>query len=162
MCAQEPVRWKHLSSQASDLAAPGVGKQAAALVFDVDRDGTNDFVIAGWSTPSMVWFRRTGDNWQRYLVDDRSSHIEAGGNCFDIDGDGDLDILHGGSWKTNEVWWWENPHPEYQPNVAWPRHTIKDQGAKQHHDQIFGDFDADGDASGDLRSAAGRHADQHA
>jgi len=143
---RQPVRWTHLSSRDGDLPAPEVGRQAAAVVLDADKDGTSDFAIAGWGTPSMVWFRRTGNGWKRYLVDNRKSHIEAGGDVFDIDGDGDLDILQGGSWMTNEVWWWENPYPKYDPDVAWDRHTIKDSGAKQHHDQIFGDFDADGRA----------------
>jgi len=144
--AQEPVRWRHLSSFDGDLPAPAVGRQSAALVFDVDKDGTDDFLVAGWSTPSMVWFRRAGSSWRRYIVDDRRSHIEAGGDFFDIDGDGDLDVLQGGSWATNEVWWWENPYPDYDQRKPWERHTIKDSGEKQHHDQIFGDFDADGQA----------------
>ncbi len=144
--AQEPVRWTHLSSQRGEIPKPEVGRQSAALVFDVDKDGADDFVIAGWSTPSMVWFRRAGDSWRRYLVDDRESHIEAGGDFCDVDVDGDPDIVHGGSWATNEVWWWENPYPRFDPKVPWPRHTIKDSGQKQHHDQIFGDFDGDGRA----------------
>ncbi len=63
---------------------------------------------------------------------------------YDIDGDGDLDIVFGGDWRSNKVWWWENPYPNYDPNKPWNRYTIKDSGAKQHHDQIFGDFDGDG------------------
>lgn len=144
--AQEPVRWRHLSSQDGEIPAAEVGRQSAALVFDVDKDGADDFVIAGWSTPSMVWYRRAGTTWQRYLLDDRQSHIEAGGDSFDVDADGDLDVLHGGSWQTNEVWWWENPHPKFDRDTPWQRHTIKAEGQKQHHDQIFGDFDGDGRA----------------
>jgi hypothetical protein len=55
-----------------------------------------------------------------------------------------LDILQGGSWATNEVWWWENPYRNYDPDTLWNLHTIKDSGQKQHNDQIFGDFDGDG------------------
>lgn len=140
-----PVRWSHRSTAAGDIPPADVGRQAAAVVLDVDGDGADGFAIAGWSDEtSMVWFRRMGDGWKRYLLDDRQSHIEAGGACFDIDGDGDTDILQGGSWATNEVWWWENPAPDFDPDRPWKRHTIKDQGAKQHHDQIFGDFDGDG------------------
>jgi hypothetical protein len=139
--------WVHLSSRRGDLPSADVGRQAASLILDIDKDGVNDFVIAGWSgETSMVWFRRTAEGWERYLVDNRKSHIEAGGTYWDIDDDGDLDILQGGSWATNEVWWWENPHPNYDPDTPWNRHTIKDSGQKQHHDQIFGDFDGDGRA----------------
>jgi hypothetical protein len=92
----------------------------------------------------MVWYRSTRAGFVRYLIDDRQSHIEAGGASHDLDGDGDLDIVQGGSWKTNQVWWWENPYPDFHPARPWARHTIKDWGDKQHHDQIFGDFDGDG------------------
>ena len=142
----EKIKWRHLSSQDGDLPPADVGNQAASLVFDIDGDGANDFVIAGWGDTRMVWFRRTPDGWKRYLVDNQGSHIEAGGAYYDIDADGDLDILQGGSWATNEVWWWENPCPDYEHGTAWNRYTIKDWGRKQHHDQIFGDFDNDGRA----------------
>jgi len=127
-----------------DIPAPDVGRQAAAIVLHIDRDGAEDFVIAGWGDPSMVWFRHTSDGWKRYLVDNRKSHIEAGGTFWDIDGDGHLDILQGGSWAVNEAWWWQNPYPKFDPNKPWKRYTIKKSGPKQHHDQIFGDFDGDG------------------
>ena len=143
--SRSQVCWRQLSNHSEEFAPAGVGQQSAALVFDIDRDGRDDFVIAGWSREtSMVWFRSTADGPQRYLIDNRQSHIEAGGDAFDIDADGDLDIVQGGSWNTNQLWWWENPHPDHARNRPWLRHTIKDWGKKQHHDQIVGDFDADG------------------
>lgn len=139
------VCWRQLSNHRGELAPAGVGPQSSALVLDVDRDGRDDFVIAGWGQEaSMVWFRSTADGPRRYLVDNRQSHIEAGGAALDIDRDGDLDIVQGGSWKTNRLWWWENPHPDHAPDRPWERHIIKDWGANQHHDQITGDFDGDG------------------
>lgn len=141
------VKWHHISNMNNmSLPLANVGRQASAIVFDIDKDGSDDIVIAGWSDPSMVWLRRTEKGWARYLVDNRSSHIEAGGDFYDIDGDDDLDILQGGSWATNEVWWWENPYPKFVPDKPWKRYTIKDYGQKQHHDQIFDDFDGDGKA----------------
>ena len=140
------LEWLHYSSANGDFPAPGVGNQAALLVFDIDRDGKDEIVVAGWGDTSMVWYRHTGLQWERYLLDKRKSHIEAGGAVCDIDGDGDEDILQGGSWATNEIWWWENPYPDFDPEKQWNRHTIKDSGDKQHHDQIFGDFDGDGKA----------------
>lgn len=139
--------WIHLSSIEADIPKPDVGEQTSSLIFDIDKDGVNDFVIAGRSKEiSMVWFRRTRDGWERYLIDNRKSHIGAGGTYWDIDSDGDLDILQGGNWASNEVWWWENPYPNYKSDKPWNRYTIKDQGSKQYHDQIFGDFDGDGKA----------------
>jgi hypothetical protein len=142
--AAERVSWKHFSSANGDFAAPGVGNQSATLVFDIDKDGKDEIAIAGWGDTSMVWYKKDGDSWSKYLLDNTHSHIEAGGVYYDIDGDGDLDVLHGGSWNTNEMWWWENPYPKYDAAKAWQKYTIKDYGEKQHHDQAIGDFDGDG------------------
>ena len=144
--AGERLKWKHLSSATGDFLPPEVGFQAASLVLDIDKDGIDEIIIAGWGVTSMVWYKKKGNSWERYLLDNTSSHIEAGGTSSDIDGDGDIDILQGGSWKTNEMWWWENPWPDFDPKIPWQKYTIKDTGAKQHHDQIFGDFDGDGKA----------------
>jgi len=39
--------WKHLSSRSGDLPVPNGGKQqTACVVFDIDRDGAADIVIA--------------------------------------------------------------------------------------------------------------------
>jgi hypothetical protein len=137
------VEWKHLTSQLSQVPRPNVGRQSSALAADLDKNGSDDIVIAGWSSPSMVWLRKTEKGWDRYIIDDNDSHIEAGGDVYDIDGDGDLDILQGGSWATNEVWWWENPYPDFEMKKSWKRHTIKNEGDKQHHDQLFIDLDGD-------------------
>lgn len=141
------VKWEHFSSLYRDLPFAGVGSQVSALILDIDKDGKNDFVIAGWGKPSMVWFKRTENGWNKYLIDEGTEYIEAGGDFADIDGDGDLDIVQGGDWRTlKEVWWWENPYPDLDPQTPWNRYLVKnsDEGGKAHHDQIFGDFDGDG------------------
>lgn len=147
--AAEPdvVQWNHLSSLHRELPFANVGAQVSTLILDIDNDGTNDFVIAGWDKPSMVWFRRTDTGWTKYIIDKGTEYIEAGGAFADIDGDGDLDIVQGGDWRTlKQVWWWENPAPDFDPETPWNRYLVKnsDEGGKQHHDQIFGDFDGDG------------------
>ncbi len=143
---RERVMWKHYSSAYGDFPAPSVGEQVSLLVFDIDSDGTNEIVVAGWGDTSMVWYKNTGDSWEKYLMDRSNSHMAAGGAVYDIDGDGDLDVLQGGSWKSNVVWWWENPYPEYDPQKQWERYIIKNFGSAGHHDQIFGDYDGDGKA----------------
>ncbi len=142
-----PVEWRYLSSENTDIPPPDVGEQVATLIFDVDDDGSNDIVIAGWGKPSMIWFRSHSDGWDRYLIDAGVEYIEAGGAFADVDGDGDLDVVQGGDWRTlKEVWWWENPAPEFDPDRPWTRRLVKnsDRGGTGHHDQIFGDFDGDG------------------
>jgi hypothetical protein len=143
-----PIHWKRLSSRNGDLPPPGTStQQTAALILDADRDGANDFVIARRQrAPALVWYRRDQAGWTRSVIDPDYLTIEAGGAFYDIDGDGDLDLVFGGDWQSNKLWWWENPYPNYEPDVPWKRHEIKNSGANQHHDQLFGDFDGDGKA----------------
>ncbi|HZR21771.1 MAG TPA: VCBS repeat-containing protein [Verrucomicrobiae bacterium] len=135
-------QWKHLSSSTGDLPVPGPStEQTGALVVDLDKDGTNDFVLSFRKVaPALVWYRRAASGWDRYVLEPAFLTVEAGGAVYDIDGDGDPDIVFGGDWQSNEVWWWENPYPNFDPNLPWKRHVIKKSGATQHHDQVFADL----------------------
>lgn len=139
--------WTHLSSKNGDIPAPGPStQQTACLILDVDKDGMNDFIIGSRVTvPSVLWYQRSATGWMKYVVDNTFLPIEAGGAFHDIDGDGDLDIVFGADSQGNKVWWWENPYPHYLPTTTWTRREIKNSGFNKHHDQIFGDFDGDGD-----------------
>jgi hypothetical protein len=139
--AQE-LRWQHLSSATGDLPAPGRSmQQTGAIVADLASDGTNGFVLSFRQTaPALVWYRRTGRGWDRYVIESNFLTVEAGGVVCDVDGDGHPDIIFGGDWQSDEVWWWENPYPHFDPKVSWKRHLIKKGGATQHHDQAVGDF----------------------
>ncbi|MDZ7314836.1 MAG: VCBS repeat-containing protein [candidate division KSB1 bacterium] len=138
--------WKHLSTVNNDLEVPNAGnQQTATALFDVNKDGLNDFIIAERTeAPSVVLYLRTVDGWKRHIVDADPLHIEAGSAWTDIDGDGDIDVLFGGDYACNQVWWWENPYPHYDRAIPWQRHLIKNSGSPKHHDQLFGDFDGDG------------------
>ena len=121
-------QWTHLSTAKNDLPTPSTSKQqTASLILDIDKDNVNDFVIAAREGPgaSLVWFRRSNSGWQRYVIDSEVLGIEAGGTYHDIDRDGDLDIVMGGDYSSNKVWWWENPYPNFAPNADWVRREIK-------------------------------------
>lgn len=138
--------WIHRSTATGDIDPPTTGgnSQTASLVLDINRDGIDDFVITDRSTqPSVVWYESSDSGtWQRHVIDPDALDIEAGGDFADIDGDGDLDVMFGGDGSSNEIWWWENPFPDF--SFRWTRRYIKNSGANKHHDQMFGDFDGDG------------------
>lgn len=140
------ITWKHLSTKTGDLPLPNSGtEQTSATVFDIDRDGIDDFVITERTAePAVVWYRRSHSGWTRHIIEAGALHIEAGGTFMDVDGDGDLDFVAGGDYKSNGVWWWENPYPNYDPKAPWKRHTIKDTMGAKHHDLATGDFFGDG------------------
>jgi hypothetical protein len=137
--------WQHLTSKNGDIPDPGTEQQTSALILDVDNSGVNDIVIGSrHMAPSVSWFRREGDGWARYVIDDAVLPLEAGGAFYDITGNGALDIVIGEDAGGNKVYWWENPYPNYDPDVPWTRRVIKDSGGNKHHDQIFGDFTGNG------------------
>ena len=140
------LRWLHLSSRHGDLPVPTTSRQqTAAVVADLDKDGRNDFVLAFRERgPALVWYRRTKTGWDRYVIEKEFLPIEAGGAVCDIDGDGYPDLVFGGDWQSNKVWWWRNPGKNWKPDVPWERHTIKISGATQHHDQCIADFKGTG------------------
>lgn len=138
--------WKHLSTAKGDLPATnGSNQQTASLVVDVNKDGVNDIFITDRTiAPSVIGLIYSKNGWTRHIIDAGELRIEAGSAAHDIDGDGDMDIVFGGEGRSNEIWWWENPYPNIQPNQAWKRHNIKKSGENKHHDQAFIDFDGDG------------------
>ncbi|MBN2000409.1 VCBS repeat-containing protein [candidate division KSB1 bacterium] len=141
------LKWTHLSSENGDLEPPfsGGNQQTASAVFDVDMDGVSDFLVTErTASPSVVWYRRMTDGWKKYVVDSTHLRIEAGSAITDIDNDGDLDVVFGGDSGSNQIWWFENPAPDFDPQIPWNRWIVKNSGPTKHHDQIFADFDGDG------------------
>jgi hypothetical protein len=140
--------WKHLSSKNGDLPAPNGGKQqTACVVFDIDRDGAADIVIAERTqAPAIIWLRHTKTGWDKYLIDDTKQRPEAGGWPHDVDNDGDLDLIIGGDSGSDELWWYENPAPQFDPQTPWKQRIIKKGGGKAHHDHVVADFKGTGKA----------------
>jgi hypothetical protein len=140
------IKWSHLSSVNGDLPVPNGGhEQTSCLVADLDKDGIKDFIITDRSvSPSVVWYRYIAGVWDKYIIDSSFCRIEAGSSVLDIDKDGDQDIIFGGDYGSNEIWWWENPYPDYDHEVGWNRYNVKKSGENKHHDLMTGDFDNDG------------------
>ncbi len=138
--------WRLLSSSRGDLAPPNGGRQqTSAVVFDIDGDGIHDFVIMERTgAPAVVWYQRRAGGWTKHVLETGQLPIEAGATFGDVDGDGDPDLLAGGDYRSNEVWWWENPRPDGDPRQPWRRRTLKRSGANKHHDLLFSDLDGDG------------------
>jgi hypothetical protein len=139
------VTWQHITSKTGALEAPNSGnQQTSAAVADFDKDGINDFCISErTAAPSLVWYRRIGSGWKKYIVEDSILTIEAGTIALDIDNDGDLDIVAGGDYQSDQVWWWENPNPDFDNEHGWKRYLIRNSGGAKIHDQMAGDFDGD-------------------
>lgn len=139
-------KWKHLSSKEGDLTVPNGGtQQTACVVFDVDGDGRTDIIIAERTqSPAIIWLRPTANGWEKYVIDDTKQRVEAGGFAYDVDGDGDLDLIIGGDGGCNELWWYENPAPDFDPQRPWKRRLIKAKGGTAYHDHVVADVKGTG------------------
>jgi hypothetical protein len=137
--AEARVQWKRVT-----LPGPNNGnQQTACIVVDLDKDGIQDFVVTERTkTPSVVWYKYNGGTWDMQVIEDTHLKPEAGGTTYDVDQDGDIDVIFGQDASGNQIWWWENPYPDF--SRPWKRHLIKNSGKSKHHDQTVGDFDGDG------------------
>ena len=140
------VRWQHLSSTAGQIPTPDVGRQVATLILDVDGDGVNDFVVASYE--KIAWFRRSADGWTRYPIENGAQgvRIEAGGDCFDIDGDG----------KAEVAFWYNAGKQLYlaeipaDPTQRWPVTEIARLSADKANPEGLDKIDINGDGTLDI------------
>lgn len=113
-------------------------------VGDINNDGLPDIVISG-RNGKMVWFENKGKDceWDMHLIDE-VENMECGGSLYDLTGNGYLDIINGGDWRSDEIWWWENPG---NADRKWKKRLIAKTSHTQFHDTIIGDITGDGTIS---------------
>ncbi len=99
---------------------------------DVDKDGDLDF-ISGRQFGDVFWFENRGtDGWTTHPLGD-GAKTDVGGTAFDVDGDGWIDQVSGGTW-------FRNPGRDGLKE-KWQRY---ENGAIPTHDNIAADIDGDG------------------
>jgi FG-GAP-like repeat len=95
-----------------------MGHYQGVAVGDVDRDGALDLVVSTWETNALPTSLLTGVYWLRNLGAGAWQHHEISGPegskwdnavLYDLDGDGDLDVIETEQIDNLGIIWFENP-----------------------------------------------------
>ena len=119
------------------------------LPLDVNRDGRLDIVSVNYRSQSLFWVEQPSsleDLWKTHLIDQPGPSET--GRLYDLDGDGQLDILPNG---TQFAAWYRLERSAAAGSVVWGRHDLPPEIAG--HGIGFGDVDGDG--RGDLVTPSG-------
>ena len=115
-----------------EIGQPGGNGFGQTSAVDVDNDGDLDF-ISGRQFGDVFWFEnRKGGKWLQHSIGEKAL-TDVGGVAFDVDGDGWVDQVSGGTWFRNPG----------NPRQA-ERWTRFETGATPAHDNIAVDIDGDG------------------
>ncbi|MCH5375750.1 MAG: VCBS repeat-containing protein, partial [Planctomycetes bacterium] len=121
------------------------------LPLDVNGDGRLDLVSVNYRSQSLYWVENAGPTvpWPKHVID--TPGPSETGRLFDIDGDGQLDVLPNGmkfaAWY--EVVFDRKDNGASEPR--WIRHDLPDQ--LSGHGNGFGDVNGDG--RGDVVATGG-------
>lgn len=113
----------------------------ANLAMDVDGDGWIDTVGAAWHNKMVYWVRNPGAGggpWEVFEIDTPGNMETA--LAFDINGDGQLDILP--NIMTAAAWYEFRRDPTAPQGVRWHKHPLSKEGAG--HGNGAGDINGDG------------------
>jgi hypothetical protein len=139
----DPVGW------AKQTVAPSFGGAIFVYCEDIDGDLDMDIVGAGSSRDQIAWWSNGGQDsivWTKQII--QNDYTEAHEVCaFDIDRDGDQDVL-GASAGLGDITWWRNDGGD---PIVWTAQTI-DAACPGARSARAGDLDDDGDV--DVVSAA--------
>lgn len=115
-----------------EVARPGGNNFGQTSAVDVDNDGDLDF-ISGRQFGDVFWFENQGvGKWLQHAIGN-NARTDVGGTAFDVDGDGWIDQVSGGTWYRN---------PGKPAEAArWERWET---GAIPTHDNLAADIDGDG------------------
>ncbi len=115
-----------------EIAQPGGTSFGQTSAVDVDNDGDLDF-ISGRQFGDVFWFENLGTGrWLQHTIGGKAQ-TDVGGVAFDVDHDGWIDQVSGGTWFRNPG------NPREAEN--WERF---ENGATPTHDNLAADIDGDG------------------
>ena len=112
-----------------------------ARVADIDNDGYLDILGTASDGNEISWFENVsggGTSWSEHSID-TSFSMPYEAQAYDLDGDGDLDVI-GGSLGSDSVAWWENNDGE---GLNWTKNTLQ-TGVVDPACAVCGDLNGDG------------------
>lgn len=116
-------------------------------VREADMDGDSDLDIVGGGGRALYIYENDGkpnkDNWKRHGTLDSTGQMGSNaGAIWDVDGDGDMDIVN--ALYKDAIGWWENPGLPLS-SEQWVFHKIDGGFNKRYlHDVLRADLDGDG------------------
>lgn len=98
-------------------------------LIDIDKDGDLDWIVGSSGGP-VYWFEyHSAEKWTKHLIGE-DALTDKGGVAFDVDGDGLIDQVSGGTWYRNTG----------DPKKPFERY---ENGAIYAYDNITGDINGD-------------------